>query len=153
MPESPATIRPATLDDAIAIVTMTQHFIRSTSYARFVVIQPLALHQLVQSIVVHGHGVIFVVDTGDELVGMLALFADRNPVTGEPIAEELAWWVEPQYRKSSLGPRLLIRAEQWARDKGCRLLKMVAPVAEPRVGDFYRDCGYEAVETAYVKRF
>jgi len=103
-------------------------------------------------------GTIFVADianpdrpSGRELVGMLGIIVALHPVTGRPYADELAWWVNPAHRRGRVGPALLGRGEQWARQMGASMLKMVAPV-DTDVGRYYRKHGYDAVETAYVKR-
>jgi GNAT superfamily N-acetyltransferase len=85
------------------------------------------------------------------LVGMIALFCAPHPITGEPYADELCWWVEPAYRRGNLGLKLLRCAERWATTKGATMLKMVAPEGTD-IGRFYERVGYRAVETAYQKR-
>lgn len=82
---------------------------------------------------------------------MLAIVVLPHPITGRLYADELAWWVEPRFRRGRIGPTMLKHAEAWARQKGATVLKMVAP-AGTDVGRFYEATGYRAVETAYQKR-
>lgn len=98
-----------------------------------------------------------VLNFGDEygpnkpaLVGMLAIVALPHPLAGGKVAEELAWWVEPEWRQGLLGPKMLREAEAWATRNGAVMVKMVAP-AGTDVGEFYERIGYQAVETAYIK--
>jgi GNAT superfamily N-acetyltransferase len=81
---------------------------------------------------------------------MLALAAVPHPVSGQDYAEELAWWVEPAHRGSSIGPRLLAAAEAWCVQNKLGVLKMVAPAASD-VGAFYVRRGYTLVESVYQK--
>jgi len=74
-----------------------------------------------------------------------------EPVAQETIVDELMWWVEPAWRGSSAGPKLLRSLESWARQKGVRWIKMIAPV-ESDVGKYYERIGYAALETSYLKR-
>lgn len=85
------------------------------------------------------------------LVGMLAIVAIPHPMTGQIYAEEIAWWVEPDYRGGTLGPKMLRAAEDWATTNGANVIKMVAP-AGSTVGSFYERIGYTPVETAFIKR-
>lgn len=84
-------------------------------------------------------------------VGMLAIVASPHPFNGQIYADEVVWWVDPTARGSSLaGPKLLRAAEDWARERNCYMVKMVAPVGST-VGAFYERLGYTAIETAYAK--
>jgi N-acetylglutamate synthase-like GNAT family acetyltransferase len=143
-------IRPAQIGDAPRIVELVGHFIQQTRYRAIFTFQPAAVETLVVNML--DLGVIFVAETWDaEIVGMVAGFVMTSPIDNAPIAEELAWWVEPSHRRSSIGPKLLKAFEAWAREQGAPLVKMVAP-AETDVGAYYRRMGYVEVETAWVKR-
>lgn len=115
----------------------------------FVGVTPAALIPMYQLVL--DQGVCLVADAGDRLAGFLALVALPHPLTGQLYGDEIAWWVEPEYRRGRVGPQLLVAAEQWARQMGCQSVKMVAPF-KSTVGAFYERCGYTAVETAYAKQ-
>ena len=85
------------------------------------------------------------------LIGMLAIVAIPHPLTGRTYAEEIAWWVEPEHRGGLIGPKMLRHAEEWATRNGANVVKMVAPAGSD-VGKFYEATGYQAVETAFIKR-
>lgn len=86
----------------------------------------------------------------EPIVGMLAIVKLNHPISGKPYAEEIAWWVEPEHQGMGSGRMLLERAEAWARENGCSMVKMVAPAGSD-VGHFYEKQGYVVVETAYQK--
>lgn len=160
-PASAMTIRPATMADAARVKELVEHFMSQTSYGRILgLARPGVLETLIEE-VIEGVGVILLAEepevrAGEAIisqalvVGMIALAALPHPVTGEAFVDELAWWVEPAWRGSSIGPRLLRAAEEWTVQKGLHMLKMVAP-AGTDVGAFYRRSGYMEVETAWVK--
>jgi len=127
---------------------MALHFLAGTPYGAVLRAHPAALEALIEAAL--SLGVIFVADDAGLLVGMIAVARLPHPVTGDFYADELVWWVEPDYRRGSLGPRLIRRAETWARDHDLTLIQMVAPIGTD-VGAFYLACGYVPVETAYQK--
>lgn len=66
---------------------------------------------------------------------------------------EIAWWVEPDYRKGSYGIKLLKLIESLAKDAGVKYWSMV--FMESSMPDdikrIYEALGYELNETTYTK--
>jgi len=142
-------IREATVADTDRLVEMTMRFLTTTDYGRLLGVNVTCIRKLVSLVL--QHGVVFVGETWKhELIGMIALTALPHLLTGEAFAEEQAWWVEPEHRGGSLGPRLLAAAEAWSRENNLKMIKVVAPEGGD-VGKFYTKLGYHAIETAYVK--
>jgi len=145
-------IRPATLEDSAAVCRMAIRFLEETPYGELVTPNEVKIAQLMLQCL--DLGVIYVAELEDApphtLVGFLALVALAHPVSGDPFAEELAWWVQPEARHLSVGPRLLAHGERWAIAHALRMLKMVAPAASS-VGGFYERRGYRLVELTYCK--
>jgi GNAT superfamily N-acetyltransferase len=148
------TIRPATTADRDAIVEMSMHFLDASTYGRVLVgSQPDCVRALVDQILALAEAgaalVLVAVNAKGRVIGMLGMLQSILPTNGEPYAEELCWWIEPCHRDGRLaGPRLLEAAEAWARAKGLRVVKMVAPKDVER---FYEKRGYRAIETAFTK--
>jgi GNAT superfamily N-acetyltransferase len=94
-------------------------------------------------------GTLIVVVGNHKAVGMIGLITFLHPLSGETYATEMIWWVEPNYRKSGAGIRLLRAAERWAKDQGAVALQMIAPT--PEVGQIYAATGFEQIETLYQK--
>lgn len=143
-------LRSATIDDLPRLHALTAHFLASTPYGNLLR-EPseVRLFGLVEQVL--ESGVILVAELDGQIEAMLAAVALEHPVSGEPYADELVWWVEPEHRGSSIGPRLLDLAEAWAVSNGLTMLKMVAPSGSTALAAFYVHMGYHAVETAYVK--
>jgi GNAT superfamily N-acetyltransferase len=152
-------IREAVDADRTAIVAMGAHFIDRTNYR--IVFEELAhttpalLEQGVDNLLtmlwsLGEKAVVFVADTDEGLAGMIALVSGVHPITRQPYAEEVCWWVEPPFRRGRVGPQLLEVAEAWARASGLVFLKMIEPVPSD-VGRFYIAHGYMPIETAYAK--
>jgi GNAT superfamily N-acetyltransferase len=154
-----ARIRKATAGDLPGLIRMAGDFLRSTPFGQVLSGSHDALEAVIRATLTGG--VIFVAEddsaedphdrrAGARLVGMIAGTLERT-ITGDCIGSELVWWVEPAYRKTRLGPYLLRSLEDWTRQEGGTVLKMVAP-AGSTVGNYYERLGYSPIETAHVKR-
>lgn len=145
-------IRPATIDDLDALAVMGEHFLQQTEYAAMLACSPVHLRDFAVRCVTGalGQSDILVSDTGDgTLTGMIGLMVAPHPFSGERVAGELFWWVEPAHRGH--GVRLLRAGEAWARAHDAVRFQMVAPNA--RVGHLYRRLGFAPLETTYQRTF
>jgi GNAT superfamily N-acetyltransferase len=147
-------IRLADADDVPQIIAMAQRFLRETDYST--IVGPVAdetIGVLVRQVM--QVGVVFVADVNlgrAQLVGFLAVMALMHPFAQVPYGDELAWWVEPEHRAGLVGPRLLRSCEEWARQKGLCVLKIVAPAGNSDVGKYLARRGFSEVETTFHKR-
>jgi GNAT superfamily N-acetyltransferase len=80
---------------------------------------------------------------------MFGAFLFAHPITGDIMASELCWWVDPVARGSRVSTDLVKRAETWARENGAKWLEMIAP--NDRVGWFYARQGYERTDIHFLK--
>jgi GNAT superfamily N-acetyltransferase len=142
------TIRHATAADRPRVLELVDHFLAATQYGTLLGLPHCGPDLFDLALTV---GVIFLADVDAELIGMLALLALGHPLTGQPYAEELAWWVEPAHRIGLAGPKLLRAGEEWATTRGCFCIKMTAPHGST-VGAFYERRGYEPIESSYAKK-
>lgn len=145
-----AQVRKATLEDLPRLQAMGARFMLETPYGEWMQNSPKRIEELVEPMLA-GAGIVLVAEEQQQIVGMVAALAYADPFTG-PTCDEVAWWVEPEHRNGLTGPRLLRALENWSRQKGLRLLKMIAPTAAPEVADFYSRSGFTALQTTYVKR-
>lgn len=141
-------IRRATVEDVPRIVAMGVRFAATPDYAAIVAVKPEMLETLARNVLANPDGVIFVAERDGTAIGMIALITYPHPLTGERVACELVWWVEPDAR--GVGVRLLRTAERWAKEHGAAVLHMIAPNA--RVGQFYHAVGYEPIESTWQRR-
>lgn len=157
-------VRLGTAEDIDRIVEMGIRFLLLTPYGRMSDGggSPQAIGAMVAACL--NHGAIFLAETevntfvdGDifpetQVVGMLVLYVAAHPLTGKPYGDEVAWWVEPEHRNGRAGYYLLRSCEDWARQNGLSVLKMVAP-AGSKVADYYTRRGYTFVESVFQKSF
>lgn len=141
-------IREATPDDKPRLIEMGARFIISSRYHLWLSTRPEGIAALIDRVLYHG--VIFVAERDERVIGMLALMVSPHLLTGRDFGEEVAWWVEPEHRNGSAGPRLMHHMECWAMQNRLHMVIMLAP-AGSTVGDFYKKCGYQAADTAWVR--
>jgi len=144
------TIRPATRDDIPRLVTMTRRFIAGSLYAHVLTDSPEAVAAVYTHLVDDASGGVFVAETEAGVVGLLALARTTSLFSGQRLAVEVAWWVEPEAR--GCGQALLKAGERWAVESGADQIQMVAPACADgqRVGRLYARRGYAPLETHYL---
>lgn len=141
-------IRHATAGDVPAIVRMGLRF-ADTEYRGFLPATAVSIATLARAVMDGPDALLLVCELDSAVVGMLAASAYVQPMTGETIATEIAWWMEPEARGSREALRLLASAEAWAKTKGASKFQMIAPT--DHVGKFYERLGFSRIETHYQR--
>lgn len=90
---------------------------------------------------------------GGNLVGVLAGFIAPQFMTGQPIAQEVFWYVSPEHRGGTAGVKLFLEFEKWATDNKAYGIVMASLSENPQVGDLYRRKGYTHLESHHLKTF
>jgi GNAT superfamily N-acetyltransferase len=142
-------VRRATQQDAGAILELSRRFLAGSPYGHLLAFNPDALESLIAFTL--ERGAVFLAEVDGAPVGFLAGMVVHNPISGELMAEEFAWWVNPEQRGGRLAYYILRSFEEWAGQMGSVCLKMVAPAGSD-VGRFYARLGYTPLETAFIKR-
>lgn len=141
------SIRLATVADLDALVAMSAHFIAAI-YPTDMPFNPAQVRTLAAQLIGSPDSAIYLAEKAGLVVGMLALTAYAHPMSGERIATEVCWWVEPAHR--GVGVRLFDAAQTWAREQGAVVFQMIAP--SPEVARFYERMGLHFIETTYQQR-
>lgn len=171
-PRGPLTrIRPATPRDVPALVRMSRRFARESSYAKYLVDSPEHVTRLVELVL--EVGLAFVAERrprgcsgyaemepgvcacglwleAHAVIGMIGALVMPHAADGRIFADEVAWWVEPEDRGGTLGPRLLVALLEACSSKSVSMVKMVAPKGSD-VGRFLERAGFEEVESTYLR--
>jgi GNAT superfamily N-acetyltransferase len=84
-------------------------------------------------------------DSG-EIAGWIAVFVYRT-VEADARAEVSGLVVDERFRSQRVGEHLLARAEEWARENGCRAIGLRSNVVRERAHAFYERHGYTHVKT------
>jgi GNAT superfamily N-acetyltransferase len=106
--------------------------------------------------VINALGMMFVAyDESDDVVAgvigglMVPSFANKKYVTGV----ELFYWVEPEYRRTTIGGELLDIIEMTAKVRGIHSWSMISltTLNHDVVAELYKRRGYTHTETAFTK--
>lgn len=143
-------VRLATLDDVAGIVRMAGAFVASTEYRTLLTVQPAFIQQLAAMLVESDRALALVSVDGDgRLIGMLGVLLVPHMMSGEQIASEVVWWMDPETAVRD-GVKMLKQAEAWATEQGATVLQMIAP--NVRTERFYELLQYTPIERSYQKR-
>lgn len=138
-------IRAALQADIPRVVEMGRRFYRESGYAKHLAENPEQMRLLMEQVLA-GEGLL-VAECDGKLIGMFGYVLFPHFVSGELIAAEVVWWMEPEHRGNGL--KLLHFAEKRARAAGAKRLQMIAP--NKQVARVYERLRYEFVEIAYQK--
>jgi GNAT superfamily N-acetyltransferase len=97
----------------------------------------------------HGDHALLVAEGGDGLAGWIQISVAR--IFESPQAAEIAGLVVDETRRGEgVGPRLLRAAEDWARQRGCRRVRVRSNVVRERAHAFYAREGYGKIKVQQV---
>jgi GNAT superfamily N-acetyltransferase len=135
-------IRTATLDDAAAIAALSSQLGYPTDAAE--------VAHLYASILPHGDHAVFLAEDEDGAIsGWAHVFLSRRLFV--PTYAELGGLVVDETRRESgIGRALLERAERWAVEAGCSLLRIRTNVQRTEAHRFYARMGYTASKAQHV---
>lgn len=91
----------------------------------------------------------FVAFIDEDKRGMLVGYDSEFLLGKVRVATEIAWWVNPEDRKTSVGKELLQAFEDWAKDRGCITITMIS--IDDTLGSYYEKRGYKLTERTYMK--
>jgi GNAT superfamily N-acetyltransferase len=138
-------IRAAVERDIPRIIEMGHRFNRSSPYSTKLLASAEQMGVLARKLIPAKE--ILMLEVDGETVGMIGFYVYPHFLSGETIAGEIFWWVEPEYRGH--GKELLRAAENEARNRGAKKMQMIAP--DERVGKLYKRLKYEYVESTYQR--
>jgi GNAT superfamily N-acetyltransferase len=143
-------IREAGPSDVGAVVDMAARFISETSYRDVLPFDAGGIERLFAHLL--EHGLMVLADREGAVVGMLIIAYTTLATGGDHVvAEEVAWWVEPEHRGGRTAYKMLRFGLERARQDGCNSVTMRSPSGSP-VGEFYERLGFRPIETTYSKR-
>lgn len=96
----------------------------------------------------------FVGVKGTEIVGFLWGYVTSLPWSLTPIAFDNILYVKPEHRGTSIGVKLILAYEKWARDRDIKIacLSIASGITEERTGKLYEKLGYVKVGIQYRKQ-
>jgi len=142
-------IREAVQEDVSRIVEMGSRSLREGPYSGMIADVPAQSQRLAEQVMSAPGGTILLSDEDGSATGLIAFIVCAHPFSGETVATELMWYVEPEHRPGGIGMRLLWEAEKLAKEKGALKMQFTAPTSQ--IGDIYRRFGYRKIEETFLK--
>lgn len=136
-------IRSAIASDIPRMVEMGRRFRSESSYSEFLADNPERMTLLGRQLLAADG--LLVSEKDGKLIGMLGFIIHSHFISGELVAGEVFWWMEPEHRGEGL--KLVDEAKRRARLAGAVSLDMIAP--NERVARFYRRLGYQWMESTH----
>lgn len=97
-------------------------------------------------------GIVLLALQDDKPIGFLAGMANEPVFSRAKISMELAWWIEPDCRRTRASFLIYSAYEDWARRVGCHYVQgAYLPGVSPELDEFYKKRGYHRVESSYIK--
>ncbi len=94
----------------------------------------------------HGEHAIFVAESSGTIVGWLHVLVAHSLLT-DTAAEIAGLVIDERCRSCGIGQLLMEQAEQWARNRGCRSVRLRSNVVRSRAHAFYERLGYRVLKT------
>lgn len=142
-------IRHAARKDIPRLVEMGLRFVDESSYRGRLEANAVQMMRLMDWLIDDDDGLLLVSEREGKIVGMLGAFIYTQPISGERIAGEAFWWMEPEHRKGGDGLKLARTLEDWGRSRGAERATLIAPTED--VGRVCAGLGYGRLETHYQK--
>lgn len=120
-------------------------------YAPYLRENPDAMAHIARFLLQVPNALLMAFDDDDHPVGMLGLAVIIHPLSGDPYASELFWWVDQPFRHGRTGLTLLEEAEKWATAMGATHIHMAALTTNLKVGSLYLRRGYVVRDQTYEK--
>ena len=138
-----------TIEDIELLYPIAANFYSSSKFLNG--FMPVVFKQSWTTFLSSGLGVLFLLKNDNGIHGMLGGMKYPDPNSGELIATEFFWFVNPEKRGQGL--KLLKAFESWAKEQECKKIIMVhlADLMPDRIKQIYEKSGYEMLETHYVK--
>ena len=144
-------IRLADKDDFDKVLEMGHKFFLTTEHAKT---EEFHIDSAVDTYIQMLHsGFILVAELDEEVIGVIGCIISPFLIDKrKKVCTELLWWVEPEYRKSSVGPKLHRAAELKAKELGASKMVMVSLSTSPaEVEPYYLNDGYSKTESSFLK--
>lgn len=142
----------ATIDDIDGIIVMGRSFFGESGFENEAQFDEDSFRQTCINLL--ANGCIFVSKHGDKYAGMISGLAYPFYFNAaHKTAQELFWWVSPEFRGGISAMRLLRAFEAWAKAQGCMSISMISlpSLVNSPAALMYQKSGYRASEQSFIR--
>ncbi len=134
---------------------MGAQFFKASGFDRWFSFNKRCFSKVAADFMACDQAVVLVGDGQIGAVGMAAAMA--YPMwfnSGHLTAQELFWWVEPEFRGGTMGAELRRGLEDWAKCMGCLTMEMglIEGLRSEALAEVYERAGYAPKERIFCKR-
>lgn len=147
-------IRLATLKDIPALLRLGKKFHESAELSNLLDYDTESVSASISNMIEGDAGAVIVSTDGSKITGMIGLISFPSYMNfSTKLAQELFWWVEPEYRKTGVGVDLIKAAETWAElMEVSHIIMMSLESSNPeQVNNLYTKLGYTKKENTFYK--
>lgn len=130
---------------------MAEQFYATTPYPDFAPLDRNSAAGL--AIITMEQSILLVVESDARVCGMVSLSIE--PFTFNvrvPVANEIAWWLDPEVRGLGVASQLLEHMEQACRDRGVKVIRMAMMANSPvQAAAIYERMGYSMTDSHWMK--
>lgn len=141
MSASEVTIRAARLSDANAIAALTTQL----GYT----VEPSTVADRLSRMLPRSDQQFLIADYDGQSVGWIHMGISEYVESGAFVVIG-GLVVDRDHRKQGVGRHLLTRAEEWAAQKGCSIVRLSSSAARTEAHAFYQHVGYTNIKTQYA---
>ena len=143
------TIRKATKEDILDIVLLTKQFLKE--FKPPIKLDSTHFIKNLETTVEDPSYFFYVSEQESEVVGYLSGAKSYSMFSSQPMAIEIGWFLQPEYRGSSDGLKLLSEFIKWAKEQGCEVISMGDLAKVQDLSPLYNRKGFELYERTYIK--
>ncbi len=149
------TVRRSTFADVESMVPLTEDLHKHLDLGRLAPYDPAYIEVFIAVSTHDEDKLALIAEQDGTVIGMLIAHTMGhwwNP--SKQYAQELMYWVRPQYRHLGAGAELLSRFEDWAKERGLDMAGMSRSgiYQAEKLDKIYRDLGYVEESVIYLKR-
>lgn len=146
------SLRLATQDDFQAIVRMAREFHQSSPYTGLDFSEERCKDFFSSYLSCDKKDMIIILAVdGDYPFGMIIGQAGTPSFSSQRVSQELAWWIDPEYRGSRQSLLLLQSYEDWSVRVGCRVTQVAMLEGSVDLRRYYERRGFSPAELSYIK--
>lgn len=145
-------IRLATADDLPTLVIFGRHFYEHTLFRQWIAYSEAGAEANFRQMI--DNGMLFCAVIDEKVVGTIGAIVGPCLInTDHGMAAEMFWWVEPEFRRSGAGDKLMDAVEAEAKSRGITFFSMVALEGGTveQAGRIYEKRGYIPMERVWLK--